>query len=191
MRTLITSAIIAAFAIAGAQTQAQTLAKDAKKDHKAEKKEVRLEARQEARADSRNQVASLSRDAFYADFGQLPDVQWVRGPQFDEATFTKDGQKQTAYYDSRFTLVGTTADKKFADIPANAQKDIHKHFKGYAIGAVVEYKDNEQNDTNMLLYGTQFDDADHYFVTVSKGKEANVLMIKTDGEVSFFRNIGK
>ncbi len=176
MKTFITSAIIAALAITGAQ--AQTLAKDIKKEHRAEK-----------HAEARNEVSSRSKDSFYADFGQVNDVQWARGPQFDEATFTKDGQKQTAFYDNHFILVGTTANKKFADVPAKAQKEIRKQFKDYAVGAVVEYKDNENNDTNMLLYGTQFDDADHYFVTVSKGKEADVLMVKTDGTVSFFSTL--
>lgn len=176
MKTFITSAIIAALAITGAQ--AQTLAKEAKKEHRTER-----------RAEARHEVSSRSKDSFYADFGQVSDAKWVRGPQFDEVTFTKDGQKQTAYYDNRFILVGTTADKKFADVPAKAQKQIQKEFKNYAIGAVVEYKDNENNDTNMLLYGTQFDDADHYFVTVSKGKEADVLMVKTDGQVSFFSTL--
>lgn len=176
MKTFITSAIIAALAITGAQ--AQTLAKEVKKEHRTER-----------RAEARHEVSSRSKDSFYADFGQVSDAKWVRGPQFDEVTFTKDGQKQTAYYDNRFILVGTTADKKFADVPAKAQKQIQKEFKNYAIGAVVEYKDNENNDTNMLLYGTQFDDADHYFVTVSKGKEADVLMVKTDGQVSFFSTL--
>ena len=176
MKTFITSAIIAALAVTGAQ--AQTLAKEVRKEHRAEK-----------HAAARQEVSSRSKDSFYADFGQVADAKWVRGPQFDEVTFTKDGQKQTAYYDSHFILVGTTADKKFADIPAKAQKEIEKQFKNYAIGAVVEYKDNENNDTNMLLYGTQFDDADHYFVTVSKGKEADVLMVKTDGQISFFSTL--
>lgn len=176
MKTFITSAIIAALAITGAQ--AQTLAKEVKKEHRAER-----------RAEARQDVSSRSKDSFYADFGQVPDAKWTRGPQFDEVTFTKDGQKQTAYYDNQFILVGTTTNKKFADIPAKAQKEIQKQFKNYAIGAVVEYKDNENNDTNMLLYGTQFEDADHYFVTVSKGKEADVLMVKTDGQVSFFSTL--
>jgi hypothetical protein len=176
MKTFITSAIIAALAITGAQ--AQTLAKEVKKEHRAEK-----------RAEARHDVSSRSKDSFYADFGQAPDARWTRGPQFDEVIFTKDGQKLTAYYDDNFMLVGTTADKKFADVPAKAQKEIQKQFKGYAIGAVVEYKDNENNDTNMLLYGTQFDDADHYFVTVSKGKEADVLKVKTDGQISFFSTL--
>lgn len=176
MKTFITSAIIAALAITGAQ--AQTLAKEVRKEHRAEK-----------HAEARQEVSSRSKDSFYADFGQATDAKWVRGPQFDEVTFTKDGQKQTAFYDSHFVLVGTTADKKFTDIPAKAQKEIQKQFKNYAIGAVVEYKDNENNDTNMLLYGTQFDDADHYFVTVSKGKEADVLMVKTDGQISFFSTL--
>ncbi|SDF49469.1 hypothetical protein SAMN04487996_1112 [Dyadobacter soli] len=176
MKAFITSAIIAALAITGAQ--AQTLAKDTRKENRAER-----------HAAAHQNVSSRSKDSFYADFGQVPDAQWVRGPQFDEVTFTKDGQKQTAFYDSHFILVGTTANKKFADIPAKAQKEIQKQFKNYAIGAVVEYKDNENNDTNMLLYGTQFEDADHYFVTVSKGKEADVLMVKTDGQVSFFSTL--
>ncbi|GGM94332.1 hypothetical protein GCM10010967_29470 [Dyadobacter beijingensis] len=178
MKTFITSAIIAALAITGAQ--AQTLAKEIRKENKAEK-----------HAEARNDVSSRSKDSFYADFGQVNDAVWSRGPQFDEVTFTKDGQKLTAFYDGHFMLVGTTADKKFADIPAKAQQDIEKHFKGYAIGGVLEYKDNENNDTNMLLYGTQFEDADHYFVTVSKGKEADVLMVKADGQVSFFSTLRK
>ncbi|MBO9613058.1 MAG: hypothetical protein J7619_10210 [Dyadobacter sp.] len=176
MKAFITSALIAALAITGAQ--AQTLAKEVRKEHRAEK-----------HAEARTEVNSRSKDSFYADFGQVSDAKWVRGPQFDEVTFTKDGQKQTAYYDSHFMLVGTTADKKFTDIPAKAQKEIQKQFKNYAIGAVVEYKDNENNDTNMLLYGTQFEDADHYFVTVSKGKEADVIMVKTDGQISFFSTL--
>ncbi|MCF0074414.1 hypothetical protein LZD49_28275 [Dyadobacter sp. CY261] len=178
MKTFITSAIIAALAITGAQ--AQTLAKEIRKENKTEK-----------RAEARNGVSARSKDSFYADFGQVNDAQWSRGPQFDEVTFTKDGQKQTAFYDDHFMLVGTTFNKKFADIPAKAQKEIEKQFKNYAIGAVIEYNDNENNNTNMLLYGTQFEDADHYFVTVTKGKEADVLMVKTDGQVSFFSTLRK
>lgn len=183
MNKLITSAVIAAMAITGIRAEAQTLAKDVKKEHKVERKETRGQAE--------NMVSSRSKDSFYADFGKVADVKWVRGPQFDEATFTKDGLQQTAYYDNQFNLVGTTSSKQFADLPEHAQKEIRKQFAGYATGAVVEYKDNENNSTNMLLYGTQFDDADHYFVTVSKGREEDVLMVKTNGEVSFFRSLGK
>ena len=57
------------------------------------------------------------------------------------------------------------------------------------VAAVRHPEDEKLPFPQLLLYGTQFEDADHYFVTVSKGKEADVLMVKTDGEVSFFSTL--
>ena len=185
MKKLIASAIVALLAVTAVQTQAQITARAIEKESKAEKKD----ARKELRKREGNEVSSMSKDHFASDFGNISDVKWTRGGQFEEAEFIKDGQQTIAYYDYNSNLVGSTTSKKFSDLPANAQKEIKKQYKDYVAGAVILYDDNEDNDTNMVLFSHQFDDADHYFVTVSKGKQEIVLMVTMTGEVSYFKQI--
>lgn len=61
MKTFLTSAIIAALAITGAQ--AQTLAEDVCK---------------EKRAESRSEISAGSKESFYAVFGPVSDAKWSR-----------------------------------------------------------------------------------------------------------------
>ena len=185
MKKLIASALVALLAIATIQTQAQTTAREIKKELKSEKKE----SRKELRKLEGQEVSSKAKDNFETDFGHIDNVKWVRRSQFDEAVFMKDGNSTTAYYDYHSNLVGTTTNKKITDLPANAQKEIKKRYKDYVTGAVVMFDDNEANDTNMSFYGTQFEDADHYFVTVLKGKEEIILMVSMTGEVSHFKQV--
>lgn len=185
MKKLIASAIVVIVTIASVQVNAQTTEKAVKKELKAEKKT----AHKELRKLEGNQVSSRAKDSFLSDFGAIDNVKWERGAQFDEATFAKAGKTTTAYYDYSAKLVGTTTNRKFSDLPAKAQKEIKSRYKDYVTGAVVMYDDNEDNDTNMYYYGTQFDDADHYFVTVSKGGKETILMVAMEGQVSFYKQV--
>jgi hypothetical protein len=185
MKKLIASAIVALLAIVTVQVQAQTAAKETKKEIKTEKKE----AHKKLRKLEGNQVSSRSKDNFLNDFGSVSNVTWTRGGQFDEATFTKDGQQMTAYYGVDSRLVGTTTAKKFSDLPAKAQKEIKKQYKDYVTGAVVMFDDNDTNDSNMLLYGTEFEDADHFFVTVAKGGKETILKVAINGDVTYFKQL--
>ena len=127
MKKLIASAIVAFVAIATVQVQAQTVAKDIKKELKAEKKA----SHKEARKLEGSEASTRSKDNFLSDFGDLANVKWARGSQFDEATFVKNGNATTAYYDYDSQLVGTTINKKFTDLPAKAQKEIKNRYKDY------------------------------------------------------------
>ena len=169
------------------RTEVKSSAKEVKKENRIEKKAEHKALRQP----EGKQVSSAAKDNFIADFGKIDDVKWFRGPQFDEATFTKDGKTTTAYYDYDSHLVGTTTNKKFTDLPADAQKEIKKRYKDYVTGAIIKFDDNEANDTNMLFYGIQFDDADHYFVTVAKDGKEIILMVSMNGEVSYFKEVSK
>lgn len=152
-----------------------------KSETKAERKEVRKE--------ERNLVSDRSINAFIGDFGNIPNVSWERGPFFDEALYTKDGILYKAFYDDNSKLVGTISDKTFADLPQIAQKDIKKHYGNYKVDKVFLFKDNELNDQNMSLYGTEFDDADNYFVELS-GKDKNIIIqVKPEGEVFFIKEL--
>jgi hypothetical protein len=99
------------------------------------------------------------------------------------------GKKMTAWYDYYENLVGTTSQVSFADLPADGQKAIKTKYKDYTVGKVIFFDDNEVNETDMILYNQQFDDADNYFVELAKEKSTMVVMVNTRGEVTFFKRL--
>lgn len=183
MKKLIASAVIALVAIAITQVNAQTSSKAVKKELKAEKRE----AHKELRKLEGEQVSTKAKDNFWADFGEVTNPKWTRSGEFDEVTFTKDGQTKTAYYDYDSNLVGTTSTQKFADLPERGQKIIKTKYKDYKPGAVIMFDDNENNESDMLFMGTRFEDADNYFVTLLKGGKETIVQVNMDGDVSFFK----
>ena len=134
-------------------------------------------------------VSVMSKDNFAKDFGNLPNVQWKRVNTYDEATFMKDGKEMKAFYDFDSKLVGTTTHVTFADVPAKGQKEIKKQYKDYTVESVVIFDDNEANETDMILYGVQFDDSDNYFVELAKGTNKIILQVNSSGEVFFFKQL--
>ncbi|TLV02251.1 hypothetical protein [Dyadobacter luticola] len=182
MKKLTASAIL--IVLAFVTVNAQTVARASKKELKADKV-----ATEKSHIKSSDGVGTLTKDNFYSDFGNVANVKWIKGAPFDEAVFIKDGQKTTAFYDYSSKLVGTTNIKKFTDLPANAQKEIQKRYKGFVTGAVVLFEDNQANTTSMTLYGHEFDGNDHFFVTVTKGDKEEVLMVNMSGNVSYFKKM--
>jgi hypothetical protein len=152
-----------------------------KKEIKEDKKELRnLEGKE---------VSYLARQAFYRDFGRLPDISWKRGTYFDEATFNKKARKITAYYDYDAELVGTTMHKRFEDLPAMAKNYINKDYKDFDPEEVIFFHDNNSNEMHMILYGNRLEDADSYFVVLDKANKKVILRVNMLGQVSFFKKI--
>ncbi len=147
-------------------------------ESKAEKREIRKT--------NKSFVSDLSEDAFYADFGKIPEVSWENELGYDIALFTKDGKDYKAFYDFNSKLVGTTTVITFAELPKKSQEGIKKHYKDYTVDKVVFFEDNKVNDQDMLLYGTQFSDADNYFVEMSNKTKNIVVQTNPDGELFFF-----
>jgi hypothetical protein len=178
-------------AAAHAQTNVALVKNEIKSDKKQElamKKEKR-EERKELKKLEGKVVSDQSKQAFYRDFGKAPVSKWKRNANFDEATFIKDGEVTTAYYDADSKLVGTTSQKTFADLPAAAQKSINAKYKGYSKAGVVFFDDNEANETDMIMYGTQLDDADNYFVELEKDNKGIILQVDMRGNVTFFKQV--
>lgn len=137
-------------------------------------------------------VSTLAKDHFYADFGNVPDVQWERVDLYDVATFMKDGKETKAYYDFDSHLVGTTNSVTFADLPENAQKKIKKEYADYDIGPVIYFNNNDSDESAedlVLLYGIQFESEDNYFVELTKGTKKIVLQVLDSGEVFFYKDL--
>ena len=174
-----------------AQTDVASIKKDEaklKNERSIIKKEIK-EEQKKLRKLKGKEVSSQSKQAFYGDFGNIPVTKWERTANFDEATFTKDGLVMKAYYDADSKLVGTTTHKTFADIPASAQKEINKKYQGYTKGDVIFFDDNELNETDMVMFGNQFDDADNYFVDLKKDNKEIILQVNMGGDVSFFKQM--
>ena len=186
--------IIASFSLllAAATTQAQTsytaLKTNIKKDKQeqaASKKEKR-EERKELRKLEGKEVTYQSKEHFEQDFPSAKEVTWKRTDYFDEATFTQDGKNMRAFYDNQSDLVGSSTTMKLEDLPADAQKYIQKKYSDYTVDEVFLFDDNEYNQTDMILYGHQFEDADNYFVGLEKDGKMTVLQVNPGGQVSDF-----
>ena len=149
----------------------------------------RREDRKELRKLNSEEVSNLSKEEFYSDFGDMPNTQWERSGNFDEVTFTKDEQVVTAFYDNNSKLVGTTSGRSFTDIPVAAQKLINEQYKDYSVADVIFFDDNEFNETDMVLFNQQFEDADNYFVELKKDNKKIVLEVNVEGEVSYFTRL--
>lgn len=139
-----------------------------------------------------NDVRTMSKNHFYSDFGNLPDVQWERVDSYDIATFMKDGKEMKAYYDFESHLVGTSNKVTFADLPQDAQNEIKKEYADYDIGPVVYFDNNDSNKTSgdlVLLYGIQFESRNNYLVELTKGTKKIVLQVLDSGKVFFYENV--
>ncbi len=158
------------------------------KSGQAQPKEVKKE-RVALRKLEGNAVSQAAKNSFNADIGNLPNVQWRRIETLDEASFNKDGKEMKAFYDSFGTLVGTTTHVTFADVPVKGQQEIKARYKDYSIGPVVYFDDNEFNESDMMLYGAQFEDEDNYFVELARGANKIVLQVNPRGEVFFFKQL--
>ena len=136
-----------------------------------------------------NVVSDQAKNNFHMDFKNATDAKWKRVDTYDVVTFKMAGKDLKGYYDYNGNLVGTTQRETFADIPASAQKEIKEKYQGYKIGPVIFFKDNQANSTDMILWATQFDDADNYFVEMDKGSEAIILKVDPYGMVSYFKKL--
>ena len=174
-----------------AQTDKEVVKSEIKNDKKKEsaiKKEKR-EERKELRKLEGKEVSYQAKEAFRGDFGNIPVSKWERLTNFDKATFVKDGKFMEAFYDADADLVGTVTPRSFTDLPAKAQKYINEKYNGYTIGNASFFDDNEKNQTDMILYSEQFDDADNFFIELKRDDQKIVLRVDPGGDVSFFKKL--
>lgn len=162
--------------------------KSLKSEIKSTREDLRLE-RKELNSLKDQGVSVITKDNFYKDFGDIPNVRWSKAGPLSEAIYKKDGKKVTAFFDFNNKLVGTSSVKTFADIPANAQRRIRKEYGKYKVGPVVFYKDNQMNDTDMILYDQPFTSADNYFVELTKPNDDIIVQVGPHGAVSFFKQL--
>lgn len=173
---------------------AQLLAQNAKKegDNMSPKKEKRVEKkveRKELRKLEGNKVSTLSKERFAIHFGNIPNVKWTRNSDYDIADFMLKKHDMKAYFDADGELVGTIQPKTLSDLPDKGVKMLKEKYKGYKIGPIIYFNNNEDNGSPMILWGTEVLDRDNYFVELSKGADKIVVYVDPGGNVSFFKKL--
>jgi hypothetical protein len=125
---------------------------------------------------------------FETDFPNATNVSWRRAG-FEEAVFTVEGKEMKAFYDYNHELIGTTTPVTYLDMPEAGRKYIEKHYSDYTPQQVILFDDNEYNESDMVLYGNAFADADNYFVELANNNKTIVLQVNMEGLVTFFRDL--
>ena len=177
---LLTVALVTGFIIS-AKANGPLIGKQARKQLRKERREIRREL-------WIHSVNSLTDDQFHTDFPNANDVTWTRG-EFEEAGFMDNDVYKTAYYDGENNLVGTTSVVDYSVLPAKSRSYISKKYPGYTAEKVILFDDNESNNTDMVLYGNPFGDKDSYFPVLKNGVKRIILMVTTNGNVSFFKTL--
>jgi hypothetical protein len=188
------SGLLLTFSLLQAQTSAPKaifIVVDAKpdKDPKDVAKELNKDLKKALKKLNGDQVSERSKSSFLEVYGNMPDVQWEREDYFDVATFTKDGQKMKAYFDDNAEWVGTIAQKSFEDLPEKAKEYIKKKYADYTIGDVLLYTDNPDQVSDILIFGTEMESTNNYFVELRKDNKRTILKVTPDGNVFFFKEL--
>jgi len=132
-------------------------------------------------------VSEQSQATFYVQFGNVKDVQWERQDYFDVAAFDKDGQHMKAYFDNDGEMVGTSIQTNLKALPVKAQLEIAKKYGDYSVEDAILYDDNNEQISDIILYGTQMESSDNYFVELKKDKRKVILEVSSEGRVSLFK----
>jgi hypothetical protein len=130
----------------------------------------------------------MAEQNFERDFPDAANVTWKK-IGIEEASFTLNGKEMKAFYDYNNELIGTTTPVSYLDMPVDARNYIDKHFSDYTTQSVILYDDNEYNQSDMVLYGNAFADADNYFVELSNNNKRIVLEVNMEGLVTFFKDL--
>lgn len=134
-------------------------------------------------------MGSQAKQQLMIDFGTVSDTNWERTAHFDEATFMKDGKTLTAFYDYDSKLVGTTTNKTFSDLPTSAQQFINENYKSYNVGDILEYDDNGNVMSNMMLFNQEIEDADNYYVELKNDNKKIIVQVSMEGNVTYFTRL--
>ena len=185
----LTTTLFLLMAVGASQAQTQPATNESKKEIKKEIRQEKKAKKLTLRKLNGTAINPKAKKNFEAKYGKAPRTRFARRNYFDVATFIKDDIELNAYFDFDGNYVGSTSEVKFAAIPLAGQKNIKKDYKDYTVRKVVFFKDNEKNDTDMMLYGIQFDDEDTYFVELTKGKKTIVVQVTPTCKVYYFTSI--
>jgi hypothetical protein len=140
-------------------------------------------------ADRGREENSIDRINLAAEFGNIADADWSSKGNYSEATFYKNGNLLTTYFNHQGEIIGTTAEKKFTELPVSAQRVISSRYKDYKISNVIYFEDYRAEDTDGLIYGVKFMFPGNYFLEMTNADRKLILEVNPMGEVFVYKNL--
>jgi len=164
----------------------KTKFKDNKKEMRQEKRELREEKESTKAVEN---IPQAIMNKFHANFPNAKNVAWSVPEGYVEADYTIGKHQRMAFYSyDDNNLMGTGRFLPYANLPAKGRERIAKDYPGYTPVKAMFYDDNEDNSTNMLLYGIPIT-KDAYFAQLKKGDKQIVIQVDRDGEISYFGDV--
>ena len=136
-----------------------------------------------------SKVSTSTKRRFNVDFGSVSNVVWEKSKSLSKATFTLNGRKMTAFYNSDSKLVGTTSAQRFVDLPTQAQAQLKTLYKDYSITSVVLFDNDGANKTETLKNGNALLDNENFLVALIKDNRTIIIRVDLIGETPYFKQI--
>ncbi len=139
-----------------------------------------------------SKVTFFSLRSFKDNFGFVPNVNWEATPNFDKASFTRNGKPVNAYFSKDGDFIGITSKIDLSNLPAKAREKIEKKYGPDSIKEMLEFQANEDyylpSYTDLMDSG--FEGNDNYFVLVEDNNHTSVILkITPRGSVSVFKKL--
>ena len=110
--------------------------------------------------------------AFQNEFTTATEVEWKASTDFYVASFSMNGQRVNAYYNTDGNLMGITRNITSAQLPVGLQNSMKKNYSTYWISNLFEVANNE---------GTS------YYVTLENGSKKIVLQSSNGSDWSTYK----
>ena len=189
MKKLAILSITLLFVCTVGQINARTTSTGSNKEMKKEAIVVNTIKHPESIKDEGDVVNQISKTNFYSSIGDVSNVFWTRGDYYDAASYTQDGNEMIAYFDFNGELAGTTSIKKVTDLSSSLQKSINKQYSDYTIGQITFFHESDQDATDVMLNGNQFESQDHYFIELSNNTDKFIVQGESNGDLTFFKQL--
>jgi hypothetical protein len=126
-------------------------------------------------------VTYKTSNQFDADFKDATNVTWKTGTRCQQADFTVDGQRMSAFYSFDGQFMGLTHNVSVKAIPAKAMEKIEKQYKGYSVGRVIVLQTNTTLNPDL--------DPVAYFVDLRNDDKEVLVRITPQSNIEFFQQI--
>lgn len=137
-------------------------------------------------------VTFFSQRSFNDNFGFVPNVSWEATPNFDRASFVRDGKALRAYFSKDGGLIGICSTLDLSNLPTKVRKQIEKKYGPDSIQELLEFRANEDNDLPSYpdLMSGDFESDDNYFVLVKGNNRSSLILeITQTGSISVFKKL--
>jgi type II secretory pathway pseudopilin PulG len=94
---------------------------------------------------SKNKVSVSTFQSLQEQFGDISNLNWE--PAINKmlrATFTKDGETVSAFFDQRGQLLASTTNVEPAELPGAVKKSLAQKVKEGTITEAIRYQDNDE-----------------------------------------------